>query len=90
MLHLVVITIVTYIFIAFFGRRISAFYILIYSMLHLSSVHIKRMVDDYAGWEVDVSTILMMSICKFSSIAFSYEDGMKEDSQIKNTYHRNK
>ena len=90
MIHLIVITIMTYIFIAFFGRKISAFYILIYSMLHLTSVHLKRMVDDFAGWEIDVSTILMMSICKFSSIAFSYEDGMKEDSVLKNSYHRSK
>ena len=59
-------------------------------MLHLTSVHLKRMVDDFAGWEIDVSTILMMSICKFSSIAFSYEDGMKEDSVLKNSYHRSK
>ena len=90
MIHFIVITIMTYIFIAFFGRKISAFYILIYSMLHLTSVHLKRMVDDFAGWEIDVSTILMMSICKFSSIAFSYEDGMKEDSVLKNSYHRSK
>ena len=59
-------------------------------MLHLTSVQLKRMVDDFAGWEIDVSTILMMSICKFSSIAFSYEDGMKEDSVLKNSYHRSK
>lgn len=90
MLHMIVITTITYIFIAFYGRRISAFYILIYSMVHLSAVHIKNMVYDYGGWELDVSTILMMSICKFSSIAFSYEDGSKEDFMIKNSYHRSK
>ncbi len=48
------------------------------------------MINNYGGWEIDVTTILMMSICKFSSIAFSYEDGGKDDSLIKNSYHRSK
>ena len=41
------------------------------------------------SWKVDdPTTIYMMSICKFSSLAFSYEDGMKKDEEMKNRHHR--
>ena len=30
----------------------------------------------------------MMSICKFSSIAFSYEDGGKDIKELKNKHHQ--
>jgi lysophospholipid acyltransferase len=41
------------------------------------------------SWKVDdPTTIYMMSICKFSSLAFSYEDGMKKDEEIINSHHR--
>jgi lysophospholipid acyltransferase len=88
--HLVVDTLITYFFIRFFGRKLSAFWILILTVSHLSALHIKRMIVDYGGWELDYTTIYMMSICKFSQIAFSYEDGGKSDDEIKSSYHRSK
>jgi lysophospholipid acyltransferase len=48
------------------------------------------MIFDYGGWRLDISTIYMMSICKFSSIAFSYEDGGIKDEEIKSSYHKHK
>jgi lysophospholipid acyltransferase len=88
--HLLAATAMTYIFIKYFGRRYSAIWILTLTVMHLSYLHIRRMYYDYGGWKLDVSTIYMMSICKFSSIAFSYEDGAKDDSMIKSSYHREK
>lgn len=57
---------------------------------HLSFLHIRRMIEDFGGWKLDITTIYMMSICKFSSIAFCYEDGAKEDKDMKSKYHREK
>eukprot|EP00340_Litonotus_pictus_P007695 CAMPEP_0170519258 /NCGR_PEP_ID=MMETSP0209-20121228/4749_1 /TAXON_ID=665100 ORGANISM="Litonotus pictus, Strain P1" /NCGR_SAMPLE_ID=MMETSP0209 /ASSEMBLY_ACC=CAM_ASM_000301 /LENGTH=301 /DNA_ID=CAMNT_0010805107 /DNA_START=352 /DNA_END=1254 /DNA_ORIENTATION=+ len=48
------------------------------------------MIDDYGGWVLDFSGIYMMSVVKFSSFAFSYEDGGKPDSEIKNGYMKEK
>jgi len=42
------------------------------------------------GWTMEVDTLYMMSICKFSSLAFAYEDGAKKDEDIKNNYWRSK
>jgi len=83
-------TLFTYLFLRFFGRKLSAFYVLGFTVAHLSYLHIYRMVTDYGGWRMDVSTIYMMSICKFSAIAFSYEDGAVKEQELKDKYMRTK
>jgi hypothetical protein len=82
--------VVTYLFVKFLGRQVSAWYLLIYHILHLAFLHIKRMVEDYGGWQLDISVIVMMTIIKFTSLGFAYEDGAKPDSELKCTYHRKK
>lgn len=58
------------------GRQ-CGFLVLLTAILLLSIYHIYRMVVDYGGWTLDVSTILMGNVCKYSLFAFSYEDGGK-------------
>lgn len=89
-IHLLVDTLVTYLFLALFGRRRSPFWIVLFTLLHLSYLHISRMINDYGGWSLDVTTIYMMSICKFSSICWSYEDGGKSDDSFKSEVIRQK
>ena len=87
--HILMSAIVTYLFIKYFGRKYSAYYVFIASLLYLAFLHIARMFREDKSWKVDdPTTIYMMSICKFSSLAFSYEDGMKKDEEMKNRHHR--
>ena len=80
-IHILVSGIFTFLFIKYFGRKYSAFYVFVGSLLYLSRTD--------KSWKVDdPTTIYMMSICKFSSLAFSYEDGMKKDEEMKNRHHR--
>jgi hypothetical protein len=90
MIHVIIATLNTYFFIKFFGRKISSFYVIIFNIIHLSFIHISNMLSDYAKWDIGIDALYMMSICKFSSVAFNYEDGAQEESQIKNSYHRKK
>jgi len=39
---------------------------------------------------MDISTIYMMSICKFSAMAFSYEDGGVMEQDLTDKYMRTK
>ncbi len=48
------------------------------TMLLVSFYYIYVMIVDYGRWQIDISVILMMSICKYSLFAFAYQDG--EDS----------
>lgn len=88
-IHSLISAFLTYLFIKYCGRKYSAFYVFIGSLLYLSILHIKRMFRTYEGWKIDdPTTIYMMSICKFSSLAFSYEDGEKNERDFKNQHHK--
>ena len=88
-IHTFISTVITYLFITFFGRKKSAFYVLIITIIYLTYLHLSRMITDYGEWTIDdPTTIYMMTICKFSSLAFSYEDGVKDDKDFKNEHHR--
>ena len=81
---------VTYVFIHLFGRKLSGFYLVGFTFLHLSLLQLNRMIENYGGWEIEISVIHMMTILKFSSLAFSYEDGAKKDEELRCSYHRKK
>ncbi len=88
-IHILISAFLTYFFIEYCGRKLSAFYVFIFSILYLSYLHIYRIFFDYGEWRADDPTIIyMMSICKFSSLAFSYEDGAKDISELKNNHHK--
>ena len=89
-IHIILATTLTYLFLLFFGRKLSAFWVLTLTVFHLSVLHIYRMLNDWGGWKLDSTTIYMLSICKFSNLAFSYEDGGKSDGELKSSYHRSK
>ena len=88
-LHTIFSTITTYLFCLYYGRKKSPFYLLIGTMVHSSYLNIARMIENYGGWMIDdITTIYMMSLTKYSSFAFSYDDGKKEPETIVNEHHR--
>lgn len=88
-LHIFISAIFTYLFIKYFGRKYTAYYVFVSSLIYLSYLHVKRMFREFSGWKIDdPTTIYMMSICKFSSLAFSYEDGEKKENEFKNNHHK--
>jgi len=88
-LHTIFGTICSYFYTYFFGRKFSPFYLLIGSLAHLSFLNIRRMIEDFGGWNIDdISTLYMVAIAKFSSVCFSYSDGNKDPKDIKNDHIR--
>ena len=88
-IHILIPAIFTYLFIKYFGRKYSAFYVFIFTLLYLSYLHIKRLFEEYGEWRGDdVTIIYMMTISKYSSLAFSYEDGGKDINELKNSHHK--
>ena len=88
-IHILISSIFTYLFIKNFGRKYTAYYVFVSSLIYLSYLHILRMFRKDQSWKIDdPTTIYMMSICKFSSLAFSYEDGAKKEEEFKNEHHK--
>jgi hypothetical protein len=48
------------------------------------------MINKYGQWGIEVNSLYMMSICKFSSVAFAFEDGGKKKEEIRSSYHKAK
>ena len=87
--HTIFSTITSYLFVYFYGRKLSPFYLLIGTMIHLSYLNISKMIDSYGDWMIDdISTIYMVELAKFLAFAFSYDDGKKEAKDIRSEHHR--
>lgn len=53
------------------GRK-SGGIVTAFSILSLSIYHIYRLIIDYGSWILDISTILMSMVCKYSLFAYAY------------------
>lgn len=51
-------------------------------LIYLSASHIYRMVTNFGGWDMDITTYTMMLTAKLSSVAFCYSDGGKKDEKL--------
>lgn len=36
----------------------------------------------YGSWELDISGLLMMLVLRLTSVAFCYEDGLREENKL--------
>lgn len=52
------------------------------SIISLSAYHIYRLIIDYGNWTLDISTILMPMVCKYSLFAYAYEDGGQPNENL--------
>jgi hypothetical protein len=86
MLNLVFATFYTYFFILYFGRKRSPFIIIFITIAHLTIIHLQNYFFYYGDWALGVESVYMMSICKFSSIVFNYDDGGKKVEDLKSKY----
>jgi lysophospholipid acyltransferase len=74
-LHVLVCSFVSLVLINTCDRKRVGWLVTFYCFIHLSVLHIYRMIFDYGGWRMDITTIMMMTLCKFTSFAFCYSDG---------------
>ena len=85
-IHIIITSIITYIFVLKYGRKKSAFYITFITLFYLATLHLYRLIYYYGRWDIrDPTSIYMMTVCKFCSFTFSYEDGDKNDKDIYNS-----
>ena len=73
--HVFCMSIVTYIMMNSLPRNKQQHYVLVFVLLYLSYQHISRMLMNFGGFDMDVTTYTMLLTCKLSSMAFCYKDG---------------
>lgn len=77
-----VIHVVVYVVCKFVPRKTCGRDVTLFSMAVLSTYHVYRMVTDYGSWKIDVATIFMMFVCKYSSFVYAYQDGATPIDQL--------
>ncbi|MCQ2819069.1 MAG: hypothetical protein MJ252_17545 [archaeon] len=87
--HTGISSIVSYLFIKFFGRKLDAIFVFLFTFFYLSGMHLYRLFYHYGEWSADDPTsIYMLIICKFSFLAYAYQDGAQQDKDIKCSHWR--
>jgi lysophospholipid acyltransferase len=71
------------------GRN-KAHIIFIFCMVFLSVFHIYRMIVDFGGYNMDVTTVLMINVCKCTSFAWCYKDGGVSEEKLSVSQRANK
>lgn len=56
--------------------------VFVFVMLYLSGSHIYRMIVNFGGWEMDITTYTMILTAKLSALAFCYKDGGEEEEKL--------
>ena len=52
------------------------------SMICLCVFHVKRMIESYMGWNVDISTLLMLLVARVSTFSYDWKDGRETSSNL--------
>jgi hypothetical protein len=63
---------------------------MLFVMLYLSGSHIYRMVTNFGGWDMDITTYTMLLTAKLSALAFCYKDGAMEEKDLLEEQKENK
>ena len=80
--HTLVITFVTYAIMTTLPRNKQARYVFIFVMLYLSYQHIYRMIKNFGGYDMDITTFTMILTAKLSALAYCYKDGAEKDEKL--------
>ena len=64
------------------NKKLLSYVTLLISITCLSAIHIYRIIVDYGNWTLDVNVILMINVCKYSSVAFCYFDSDRDDKVL--------
>lgn len=51
-------------------------------LIYLSLQHIIRMITNFGGWEMDITTYTMMLTTKLSALSFAYSDGTRNEIEL--------
>jgi len=80
-LYPLVLALIVYFVMKYLGRN-KAVLIFIISMGFLSIFHIYRMWVDWGGYKMDVTSVLMINVCKQTTLAWCYQDGGKDKEKL--------
>jgi lysophospholipid acyltransferase len=80
--HTLIMTFITYGMMMALPRHKQARYVFIFVMGYLSYQHIYRMIKNFGGYDMDITTFTMVLTAKLSALAYCYKDGGEKDEKL--------
>lgn len=80
--HTLVMTFVSYAIMIALPRHKQARFVFIFVMGYLSYQHISRMIKNFGGYDMDITTFTMVLTAKLSALAYCYKDGAEKDEKL--------
>lgn len=80
--HSLTMTLITYLLMNVLPRNQQNKAVFVFVMAYLSGSHIYRMITNFGGWDMDITTYTMILTAKLSALAFCYRDGGEKDENL--------
>lgn len=75
-------TVIAYAMMQVLPRKSQGKWVLAFVLLYLSGSHIYRMVTNFGGWDMDITTYTMILTAKLSALAFCFGDGAYKNEDL--------
>lgn len=79
--HTLIMTFVSYAMMIALPRHKQARFVFLFVMGYLSYQHIYRMIKNFGGYDMDITTFTMVLTAKLSALAYCYKDGAEKDDE---------
>lgn len=80
--HPLLMAFITYLLMNVLPRNFQHKAVFVFVLLYLSGSHIIRMIQNFGGWDMDITTYTMILTAKLSAMAFCYKDGGEKDENL--------
>lgn len=80
--HVFIMSSIVYLMMIVLPRKTQAKYVMFFVLCYLSGQHVVRMIANFGGFELDITTFTMLHICKLSALAFCYKDGAEDPEKL--------
>ena len=74
--------VVVYTILSFIDKKKLPWVVFIVCLMHISAMHIYRLLFDFGNWTIDSTTFLMPLVSRLSSLGFVYADGAKDETEL--------
>ena len=81
-IHPMIMTAVAYLLMHVLPREQQNKAVIVFVMVYLSTSHIYRMITNFGGWDMDITTYTMILTTKLSALAFCYRDGGQPEDKL--------
>lgn len=80
---------ISYLLLKFIKRKYVGIVTTIFCLVYLAFVHVERMLSDYGGWYLGVSTSIMVLCIHLSGVAWDYADGEADPATLSSEQKKN-